>query len=146
MQWEQHKKGDKEFKWFKDNDQKSSLAWEVLKKHAPTTLGFQSQFEKFEDLLIFFDNAMLSPEQKEVYITKTQRRWNQQKYRDSLNGKAQYNFILSDKAAEILKNLSETHEISRARVLELLLEMEALKGDHIAERIRMQKFLNTDLP
>lgn len=146
IQWEQHKNGDKEFKWFKDNDQKSSLAWEVLKKCTPVIVGFQSQFESYEDLLIFFDRATLTNEQKELYISKIKKRWNQQKYREKLNGKAQYNFILSDKAIGILNKLSETHEITRARVLELLLEMEDFKGDHIAERVRMQKLLNTDLP
>lgn len=145
-QWEQHKNGDKELKWFKDNDQKSSLAWEVLKKYSPITIGFQNQFENYEDLLIFFDGAILTKEQKELYISKIKKRWNQQKYREKLNGKAQYNFILSDKSIRILNKLSETHEITRARVLELLLEMEELKGDHIAERIRTQKLLYTETP
>lgn len=65
-----------------------------------------------------------------------------EKYRENLKGKAQYNFILSDKAIANLDKLANLHEISRAKVLEILLEMEAEKNDHIPERIRVLKLLN----
>lgn len=99
-------------------------------------------FENHEDTLIFFDRENLTPDQKELYIGKIKKKWSQKKYRDQLKGKAQYNFVLSDKSAKILNTLSKRYEISRARVIELLLEMEEIKNDHIEEKIRISKILN----
>ncbi|PTU02195.1 hypothetical protein DBR45_13555, partial [Pseudomonas sp. HMWF031] len=142
--WQLQKKEDNQFKWFKDDNHKSALAWEWLSKNTSLLGGYNHCFEDFEDFLIFFDNINLIPEQKEFYIEKIKKRWSQQKYREKLTGKAQYNFILSDKAAAILDSLSTRYEISRARVIELLLEMEEIKNDHIPERTKITNSLNTD--
>lgn len=141
--WDIHKKGDNTFKWFRDNNQKSALAWEWLSKHSSILADYHRPFETFEDLLIFFDKLNYTPEQKELYIDKIKKRWRQQKYRENLKGKSQYNFVLSDKAAESLEKLATRYEISRARLLELLIEMETEKNDHIPERIRTLKLLTT---
>ena len=141
--WETHKKGDNAFKWFRDNDQKSVLAWEWLSKHSSIFADYQRPFETIEDLLIFFDKSNYAPEQRDLYIEKIKKRWGQQKYRENLKGKSQYNFVLSDKAAENLEKLANRYEISRARLLELLIEMETEKNDHIPERIRILKLLTT---
>lgn len=141
--WETHKKGDKVFRWFRDNDQKSVLAWEWLSKNSSILVDYQRPFETIEDLLIFFDNSYYTPEQRDLYIEKIKKRWGQQKYRENLKGKSQYNFVLSDKAADNLEKLASRYEISRARLLELLIEMETEKNDHIPERIRTLKLLTT---
>lgn len=141
--WEIHKKGDNAFRWFRDNDQKSVLAWKWLSKHSSILADYQRPFETFEDLLIFFDKSNHTPELRDLCLEKTKKLWGQQKYRDNLKGKSQYNFVLSDKAAENLKNLASRYEISKARILELLIEMEIEKNDHIPERIRTLKLLST---
>ncbi|MCY1462296.1 hypothetical protein D9M71_800570 [compost metagenome] len=92
--------------------------------------------------MIFFDSANLIAEQKTLYIDKIKKRWSQQKYREGLIGKAQYNFVLSDKAIANLDKLANLHEISRAKILEVLLEMETEKNSYIPERIRILKLLN----
>ncbi|MDT8141452.1 hypothetical protein RQ528_27280 [Pseudomonas aeruginosa] len=140
--WRNQKARDKEYEWFKDDDQKSVLAWEWLNKNAYLSVLAKRPFERYVDTLTFFDSANLTPDQKSLYLDKIKKRWSQKKYRENLKGKAQYNFILSDKAIANLDKLANLHEISRAKVLEILLEMEAEKNDHIPERIRVLKLLN----
>lgn len=142
IQWNAHKSGDKTYKWFKDDDKKSALAWDWLNKNTSFTVLHSKPFETYEDLLIFFDSANLTTEQKTLYIDRIKKRWSQQKYRESLIGKAQYNFVLSDKAVANLDKLASFHEISRAKILEILLEMETEKNGYIPERIRILKLLN----
>ena len=141
QRWKSHKTNDKVYAWFKDDDQKSEFAWDwLLKNSYVSTLG-STPFDTLEDLLIFFDKANYSYEQKELYIGKIKKGWTQKKYRENLKGKAQYNFVLSDKAIENLEKLASRYEISRARLLEILIEMEAEKNDHIPERIRTLQLL-----
>lgn len=139
--WAIHKKGDTAFRWFKDNNEKSVLAWEWLSKNSSILVDYRRPFENFEDLLIFFDSIKYPPEQRDLHIEKIKKRWGQQRYRENLKGKSQYNFVLSDKAAEALEKLASQYEISRARLLEILIEMEAEKNDHVPERIRTLQLL-----
>lgn len=143
QRWKNHKTNDKVYAWFKDDDQKSEFAWDwLLKNSYVSTLGL-TPFDTFEDLLIFFDKANYSREQKELYIGKIKKGWAQKKYRENLKGKAQYNFVLSDKAIVSLEKLASRHEVSRARLLEILIEMEAEKNDHVPEKIRTAQLLKT---
>lgn len=141
QRWKSHKANDKVYAWFKGDDQKSQFAWDWLSKNLfAATLG-STPFETFEDVLIFFDKANYSREQEELHIGKIKKGWTQKKYRENLKGKAQYNFVLSDKAIEVLEKLASRYEISRARILEILIEMEAEKNDHIPEKIRILQLL-----
>lgn len=141
QRWKSHKTNDKIYSWFKDDNQKSQFAWDWLEKNSfVATLG-STPLETFEDILIFFDKANYSREQKELYIGKIKKGWTQRKYRENLKGKAQYNFVLSVKAIESLEKLASRYEVSRARLLEILIEMETEKNDHIPERIRTSQLL-----
>ncbi|NWB63453.1 hypothetical protein [Pseudomonas sp. F1002] len=143
QRWKSHKTDDKLYAWFKGENQKSEFAWDwLLKNSYVSTLG-STPFNTFEDLLIFFDKANYSREQKELYIGKIKKGWTQKKYRENLKGKAQYNFVLSDKAIVSLEKLASRYEVSRARLLEILIEMEAEKNDHVPEKIRTAQFLKT---
>ncbi|TEF26695.1 hypothetical protein IPC1486_13080 [Pseudomonas aeruginosa] len=44
-----------------------------------------------------FDSTNLTPDQEPIF-REFKSRWSQKKYRENLKGKAQYNFVLSDKA------------------------------------------------
>ena len=94
IQWNAHKSGDKTYKWFKDDDKKSALAWDWMNKNTSFTVLYSKPFETYEDLLIFFDSTNLTTEQKTLYIDRIKKRWIQQKYREILIGKSQYNFVL----------------------------------------------------
>jgi hypothetical protein len=89
--------------------------------------------------LIFFDHANLDKNQKSLFIERVKISWRQQKYRKNLTGKGQYNFILSDKAIARLDKLSETYELSRAKILDILLKMESEQNRYIPERIKLLK-------
>ncbi len=140
QRWREHKAQDKKYSWFKDDDQKCSLAYEWLRKNTYSAL-FRTPIETYEDLLIFFDNANYTSEKEELYIGKIKKLWNQKKYRSTLKGKSQYNFVLSDKTVEMLDKISEQHQISRARALEILVEIENQKGLYIAEKLQNSKLL-----
>ncbi|WAP63128.1 MULTISPECIES: hypothetical protein [Pseudomonas] len=140
QRWLQHKAHDKRYSWFKDDNQKCSLAYEWLEKNAYLTI-FRTPIETYEDLLIFFDNANYTPEKEELYIGKIKKAWTQRKYRASLKNKAQYNFVLSNKTIEALDKISAQYEISRARTIEILVELEAQKGLYIAEKLKNSKLL-----
>jgi hypothetical protein len=142
--WTEHKKGDKQFQWFEDEEQKCLLAGKWINKNIQLD-GILSielseyPIENYENLLIFFDHAKLDHYQKIVYIEKIRKSWHQQKYRENLIGKGQYNFILSDKAIARLDKLADTYELSRAKILDILLKMESEQNRYLPERIRLLK-------
>lgn len=143
--WNEHKKGDKQFKWFEDEEQKCLLAGKLIVKNtsleglSALTLLTSNPVENYETLLIFFDHSNLNYDQKASFIKKVKANWSQQNYRKNLNGKGQYNFILSDKAISRLDKLSDTYELSRAKILDILLKMEAEQNRYLPERIKLLK-------
>lgn len=143
--WNEHKKGDKQFKWFEDDEQKCLLAGKLINKHIPLDglisikLSVYQPIENHENLLTFFDHANLDHNQKSLFIERVKTSWRQQKYRKKLTGKGQYNFILSDKAIARLDKLSDTYELSRAKILDILLKMEAEQNRYIPERMKLLK-------
>lgn len=145
ISWNEHKKGDKQFKWFNDEEKKCILAGELIKNHIPLD-GFLSiklstylPIENYENLLTFFDHASLDHNQVALFLQTVKTRWHNQKYRKNLTGKAQYNFILSDKAIARLDKLADTYELSRAKILDILLKMESEQNRYLPERIRLLK-------
>ncbi len=141
-QWHEHKLGDNRYKWFKDDQEKVTTAWNWLNSNVILGPYTSTTFESYEDLLIYFDRANFTPEKIDLYIEKIKRKWSQGKYRKSLKNKNQYNFILTDKAIGRLDKIASEHNISRARVIEILLEQEAEKNLYVPEKIRMIKLLN----
>lgn len=140
-EWNHHKKGDKPFQWFKDDNQKCLLAWKWINKNLPNYIP-RPPFEDYEDLMIFFDQSNLIQDQINFYIEKIRRKWSQKKYRDGLTEKSQYNFILSHKAIKNLDQLANTYELSRAKVLEILLQMESEKNLYISEKVKLSRSIN----
>lgn len=145
VSWNEHKKGDKQFKWFSDEEQKCILAGELIKKYIPLDgllsikLSTYPPIENHENLLTFFDHANLDHNQIALFLEKVKARWRTQKYRKNLTGKGQYNFILSDKAIARLDRLSDTYELSRAKILDILLKMESEQNRYLPERIKLLK-------
>lgn len=142
QRWREHIAYDKKYSWFKDDDQKCSVAYEWLQKNTYFT-HLRTPIKTYEDLLIFFDNADYTSEKEELYIGKIKKLWNQKKYRSTLKGKSQYNFVLSDKTVEMLDKISEQHEISRARAIEILVEIETKNGLYISEKLQNSKLLRS---
>lgn len=142
--WNEHIRGDKYFTWFSDNEDKCALASDWMSKHADPFMANYLPFDTFEGLLIFFDKASYIHEQKLFHVDKIKKRWSQQKYRQNMSGKAQCNFILSERAIERLNKLATTYDLSRAQILEILLQMESEKKLYISEKIKVIKAINSD--
>lgn len=140
--WKRHKDFDKNYRWFKDNAEKCTFASQWLKSNK----NFQAltPFETYEDLVIFFDQSGLANDTKELYIGKIKNTWNQKNYKAKLEGKSQCNLILSNTIIGSLKKLSDKYGVSRARIVEILIEMETNKGVYIKSKVEEMKLLDHD--
>lgn len=137
--WIEHKKQDHIFRWFRDTDsaRRCTLAWEWLCKHEPMLTQFSPAIESYDELLKFFDRTRFSKDEKVLRIDAIKKRGSQQKYRENLTGKKQYNFMLSDKTIRRLDELAETYDLKRPQILEILIQMEAESGIYIPEKMKM---------
>jgi hypothetical protein len=111
--------------------------WEWLEKHQPEQVRRRQKPESHHDLLTSFDTFTWLAIERTHCIATTRRLWRQIVRRKEAKGKKQYNFILSDKAIKRLDRFSKNHELSRARVLEILLQMEDEKDLYLKEQIRV---------
>ncbi|MBK5549085.1 hypothetical protein JFU49_02125 [Pseudomonas sp. TH03] len=135
--WNQHKHTDNIFRWFigPDENQKYTLAWELIsKKNHPHTLN-KEPFKSHQELLIFFDQTNFHLAEKTLLIDAIKKRWSQNKYRQKMIEKKQYNFILSNKSIARLDNLADKYDLKRVEILEILLEMEDKKGVYIQAKL-----------
>lgn len=139
--WKHHNSENSILEWFKDDNRKCVLAWEWLEKHPDRSVLLSKPFKDYEDLLIFFDQANITQDRKILCLEKTKKKWSQKKYRENLTGKSQYNFILSDESINTLNTLSKKIGISRARTLELLLDMESENHVYTPRIIEMIKLI-----
>ncbi|MFP8799588.1 hypothetical protein N0551_011960, partial [Pseudomonas aeruginosa] len=90
-----------------------------------------------QELLIASDAWTWSDVERKYCVSTARRLWRQALRRKKAKGKKQYNFILSDKAIKRLDRFSKDNELSRARVLEILLQMEEEKDLYLKEQIRV---------
>lgn len=143
--WNEHKKQDHIFRWFRDTDsaQRCTLAWEWLCKNDPRLTAFSSVIGSYDELLKFFDSTSLSQDEKKLRVDAIKKRWSQQKHRENQKGKKQYNFILSDKTARLLDELAKAHDLKRPQILEILIQMEAARGVYIAEKMETLRKLSS---
>ncbi|MCW3479546.1 hypothetical protein OL229_08200 [Neisseriaceae bacterium JH1-16] len=136
--WGQYTQQDYIFNWFKGEDEraKCELAWEWMNKHKPTLIKYQTPFKQYDEVIIYFDRSEFKEEEKAFYVDKIKRRWSQQRYRENLSGKKQYNFILSDSAIQALDKIAIKHDLKRPQILEILIKMEAEHGKYVPEKLR----------
>lgn len=141
--WKNHIANDYIYKWFKEKEEESrcSTAWEWFKEKRELLTAFQDPVSSYQELLIFTDKFIGSISEKILDVNAIKKRWNQKKYRNSLKGKKQYNFVLSDRAIEHLDNLSRIHDLKRTEILEIIIRMEAEQGNYIAQRMKILKNL-----
>ena len=69
-------------------------------------------------------------EKREIVRTVKQA-WSQRLYRQNLEGKKQYNFILSDEANRLLNELATTYKMSRPKTIEYLIKEASMKGGRV---------------
>ncbi len=160
--WISHKQGDGFFDWFKEK--KDGDVYEIARGFAikkfpdiyhvkslypgqgPSSFSLTNlitdatiYFSNYDELLIFFDNYEFSQAEKQIWLDGVRKKYNQQKYRKNLVDKKQYNFILAKGVIKKLDKLAQQYELSRAEIIELLINMEAATPVHIPNRIRYVK-------
>lgn len=132
-QWNMIRQRDKLFTWFKEKDRatRCSAAWEWLcRNKSYSTLG-KAPFEGYDDLISFFDQSNWDEATKDLCVIKIKRYWSQTNYRKKLQGKKQYNFVLTDTVNQKLNQLAARHGLKRNQILEILIETEAAQDLYI---------------
>lgn len=140
--WLRHKEMDHQFHWFKDDKesvQRCQFAWDWLRKHEQRLTSSRPPANSHVELLIFFDQTELAEAERELIVQRIRRNWNRNQSQSKAQGKKQYNFVLSEKIVSLLDELAESHGLKRAKILELLIEMEFKTGSHLSGRLKTSR-------
>ena len=130
---------DSQLNWVQEANEAGACRHVVewMRKHQPDQEFPETVPKTLQELLIASDAWTWSDVERKYCIATVRRLWRQKIRRQEAKGKKQYNFILSDKAIKRLDRFSKDHELSRARVLEILLQMEDEKDLYLKEQIRV---------
>lgn len=132
QQWNILTATDKIFSWFEKSETQSKLtvayAWlcDNLKQFRPAQSQMlseppQQNFQETSDLMIYFDKTTPSTPEKILYIEKIKRRFNQEKYKESIKDKKQCNYVLKNKTIERLEELSKMRGERKTETIENLI-------------------------
>ncbi len=133
--WERHRSQDRQLKWFEDNKEGAArcrFAWEWLQKDRALALRIPPSFESYIELVMYFDSMDLRERELKDIAQSIRRSWNRQRYLEKLEGKKQYNFILSEESVELLDELASASGLKRPQVLERLIKAEADRRGQLA--------------
>lgn len=125
--WERHRSQDRQLKWFEDNTEgaeRCRFAWEWLQKDRTLAWRIPPCFESYIELVMYFDSIDLRERELKDIAQSIRRSWNRQRYLEKLEGKKQYNFILSEETVELLDKLARASGLKRPQVLERLIKAE----------------------
>ncbi|HEH9590686.1 TPA: hypothetical protein ACHFZB_004709 [Pseudomonas aeruginosa] len=142
LDWERHKSRDHLLKWFEDKKEgaeRCRFAWGWMQKDRKISWRNPSCFKSYEELVMFFDATDLRERELKDIAQSIRRSWNRQRYLEKLEGKKQYNFILSHEAIELLDALAEANDLKRPQALEKLIMAEAKQGAHFPKKLRPQR-------
>lgn len=142
-EWNAQEKTDNIFEWFYGQDERAKLelAWKMASKSHQLLTIHQTPWHETTDMIVAMDTCLPYFADKKIFIESIRTRWSQNKYRAKTTGKKQCNFILSEKAIDRLQKLADRHELKRAQILEILLQMEEEKGIYISERLKVLRNL-----
>ncbi|MGV8862338.1 MAG: hypothetical protein ACOH2O_16915 [Pseudomonas sp.] len=139
-QWRQHKALDAQLKWFsdkKDGNTRCQYAWRWIEKNERKAFFSRPlPFENYLELLSFFDTSDLRERERKDIVHSIRQSWNRQKYLGRLEGKKQYNFMLSDQAIEQLDLIAECQDVKRPQMLEQLIAQEFERGAYSFKKRR----------
>lgn len=140
-EWNAQEKADKIFEWLYGQDERAKLelAWKMASNSHQLLTIHQTPWHETADMIVAMDTWLPSFADKKLFIDSIKKRWSQNKHRAKTTGKKQCNFILSEKAIDRLQKLADRHELKRAQILEILLQMEEEKGIYISERLKVLK-------
>lgn len=144
--WKNHEKQDKHFSWLNDGaaEEKREFFcnWLISKQH---NIFIGNTLQSHEELLTRFDHSPLTENEKITINQTAKRRWDQQQRRSKSNGKRQCNLEISESAITTLAKLAQKHGLSRAEIIELLIESESKHEHYISERLMRKNLLTKPL-
>lgn len=128
--WIEHTLRDNFFDWFsgKDEETKIEATNDIAIKQLRYLPREHHTLKTINDVIRFFDKLEIPDPEFELLTKKIKARWSQNKYRNNMEGKKQYNFVLSDETIESLDRLSEKNNKKRVEILELIINMEDKEG------------------
>lgn len=136
LAWEAQKQRDRVFDWFRDEAGTAGVelmgAW--LSKQNLGFAGLRWSISSHDDLLSFFDNNPLGDLEIKLMMIEIKRAWSQKKYRASLKDRRQCNLILRESTISKLDKLAGKHDLSRAELLEILINAEQDQGVYINQK------------
>ncbi|HHQ4330072.1 TPA: hypothetical protein ACSQQD_000605, partial [Pseudomonas aeruginosa] len=137
--WNEQMVLDSQLNWVQETSEAGACQHVVewMRKHQPEQEFPETVPKTLQELLIASDAWTWSDVERKYCVSTARRLWRQALRRKKAKGKKQYNFILSDKAIKRLDRFSKDNELSRARVLEILLQMEEEKDLYLKEQIRV---------
>lgn len=137
-EWERHRSKDHLFKWFEDKKegaQRCRFAWVWMQNDKMLSWHKPLCFEGHSELVMFFDEIDLRERELKDIAESIRRSWNRQRYLKKLDGKKQYNFILSTDVVALLDALAEANDLRRPQVLERLVMAEAERGGYLPKKL-----------
>lgn len=141
LSWVLQAQKDLAYDWFFDEDkeEKLRLLADYVTKQSPA--DERTCFANRYDVLFYF-NRRTTEFYGKVCFYSIKKQWSQIKYRRSLKGKKQYNFVLSDASIKALDRMAEENLLSRAQILQILIQSEKKnKKGYISEWMKGVKSL-----
>lgn len=136
--WEQQLHRDKVFDWLRDVGDvvAREKMWAWLSSRHLGTLMNRWVASTHEDLLMFFDENPLRESDLKLMMLEVKKDWSQRKYRAGLKDRRQCNLILKEETILQLDTLAKKHDLSRSKLLELLVNAEAHQGVYINQKLQ----------
>lgn len=141
--WGARLRKDHIFDWFlgRDEVERAELFWQWLAVNNPFLVVNKIPFSTHQGIVSFFYSSLIQDVEQELIILKFKKVWSQRRYRQGMKGKRQCNLVLNEKTIKILDDLSGRHGLSRAEIIEILIQDESVQGVYISARIERYKSL-----
>ena len=144
--WNDHLNLDKSIEGFflkEDEAEKCSLMWEMTAQQYPAAVSGVLRFTDVNSMTLFFGKGQFTFEQTALLLSKLKKRWSQNKYRVNLKDKKQVNLVLSSKTIGLLDKMASNYDLSRAQILEALIQDESKKKIYLTERLSRRAALTS---
>lgn len=135
--WAQHIESDRFFRWFgaRDEEVRCKFLWDWLSKNRLDYVRNKIPFTEVGSALLFFDRLLVSASERELIADKVKKAFSLRKHRDNQNGKKQCNLMLHERTINMLEKMAGTYGLSKAEVLEILIQDEWSRKVYISARL-----------
>lgn len=138
--WENFTKNDSAFDWLNDENSNKTRAylWKYLKTKHSDFIYRCKEFQNHDELMIFFDQLLITPEQKIKILKNVKILWDKDiKKLDSKKSQCNYYLPTSTKIAII--KLAEKYDYKPSEMVQIILDSEVKDNYHIKRRLIISK-------